>query len=238
MARPLRTALQAGTDAGDGAVTPATAPAEVADQSKAGDQAGWKRAGQRKTGQQQTGQQQTAQKKVDQKKIAQKMTTRKQTAAKNNSRTARSGSGTGKTGAARSSSKREPSGQDRAGEEADSTPHEGSGSSALHTAGQLLGGVQKSLLNKGLKALSPLSAFEEVFDQRVAAALARLDMPPPAELALLREQIDELTKRLDALSRPGAVRTGPDKAGTDKAGPEEATEGARKRSGGGRRGGR
>ena len=73
---------------------------------------------------------------------------------------------------------------------------------ALRAAGQLID-VQKSLLNKGLRALTPLPAFEDVFDQRVAAALQRLGFPRPDELEQLRKQVAELQRRLaQQLSTP------------------------------------
>ena len=59
--------------------------------------------------------------------------------------------------------------------------------------------ARKSLLNKGLRALTPLPAFEDVLDQRIAAALRRLGDPDPAEIARLREQVTELQQRLEAL---------------------------------------
>ncbi|MDE2397930.1 MAG: phasin family protein [Burkholderiales bacterium] len=78
-------------------------------------------------------------------------------------------------------------------------PEGGAGQRALRAAGQLLD-AQKSLLNKGLRALTPLPAFEDVFDQRVAAALKRLGLPDPQELARLREQVQDLQRRVDALA--------------------------------------
>lgn len=75
-------------------------------------------------------------------------------------------------------------------------PEAGAGQRALRAAGQLLD-VQKTLLNKGLRALTPLPAFEDVFDQRVAAALKRLGYPDPEELGRLRAQVEALQGRLD-----------------------------------------
>ena len=69
---------------------------------------------------------------------------------------------------------------------------------ALQAAEHLLD-ARKSLLNKGLRALTPLPAFEDVLDQRIAAALRRLGYPDPAEVARLREQVTELQQRLEAL---------------------------------------
>ena len=59
--------------------------------------------------------------------------------------------------------------------------------------------ARQSLLNKGLRALTPLPAFEDVLDQRVAAALRRLGFPDAVELARMREQITDLQQRLEAL---------------------------------------
>ena len=58
--------------------------------------------------------------------------------------------------------------------------------------------ARQSLLNKGLRALTPLPAFEDVLDQRVAAALRRLGFPDAVELARMREQITDLQQRLEA----------------------------------------
>lgn len=77
-------------------------------------------------------------------------------------------------------------------------PDTGAGQRAMRAAGQLLD-AQRSLLNKGLRVLTPLPAFEDVFDQRVAAALRRLGLPDPEEVARLREQVQDLQRRLDAL---------------------------------------
>lgn len=74
---------------------------------------------------------------------------------------------------------------------------------ALRAAEQILD-VQKSLLHAGLRALRleagptpgkgpwPLTSLEEVFDQRVAAALQRLGIP---------EQLERLQQQIDALKR-------------------------------------
>jgi poly(hydroxyalkanoate) granule associated protein phasin len=81
------------------------------------------------------------------------------------------------------------------------------GNRALRAAGQLLD-AQKSLLSKGLRALTPLTAFEDVFDQRVAAALQRLAMTRAGEIEQLREQIAELRRRLDRISSKPRSRGG------------------------------
>ena len=86
---------------------------------------------------------------------------------------------------------------------------------ALRAAEQLID-VQKTLLNKGLRALTPLSAFEEVFDQRVAAALQRLGYADPAEVARLREQVADLQRRLDLLDTPPAAAPAPTPASAPK----------------------
>ena len=78
---------------------------------------------------------------------------------------------------------------------------------ALQAAGQLLD-ARQALLNKGLRALTPLPAFEDVLDQRVAAALRRLGFPDAVELARMREQITDLQQRLEAL---GPVPKGRDR---------------------------
>ncbi|MCA0244863.1 MAG: phasin family protein [Proteobacteria bacterium] len=44
-----------------------------------------------------------------------------------------------------------------------------------------------------------MPAFEDVLDQRVAAALRRLGFPDAVELARMREQITDLQQRLEAL---------------------------------------
>jgi ribosomal protein S19E (S16A) len=87
-------------------------------------------------------------------------------------------------------------------------PEPGAGQRALRAAGQLLD-AQKSLLNKSLRVLTPMPAFEDVFDQRVAAALRRLGLTDPAEVGRLREQVQDLRRRVDALAskpRGRAVR--------------------------------
>lgn len=76
----------------------------------------------------------------------------------------------------------------------------GPGQRALRAAGQILG-AQKTLLDKSLRVLTPLPAFEDVFDQRVAAALQRLGLPDPAELARLRDEVDQLKQQIGALDR-------------------------------------
>lgn len=78
-------------------------------------------------------------------------------------------------------------------------PEPGAGQRALRAAGHLLD-AQKSLLNKGLRVLTPLPAFEDVFDQRVAAALGRLGLPDAQAVAQLRQQVQELQRRLDELA--------------------------------------
>lgn len=84
-------------------------------------------------------------------------------------------------------------------EQPEPAPEPGAGQRALRAAGQLLD-ARKSLLNKGLRVLGPLPAFEDVFDQRVAAALKRLGFPDPEEIARLREQVQNLQRQVDAIT--------------------------------------
>lgn len=83
--------------------------------------------------------------------------------------------------------------------------------SAGRFAGHLIDS-QKNLLKAGLRALKgdtkagsrgawPLVTLEEVFDQRVAAALERLGVPTAAQLAQLADRVEKLTRRVEALSR-------------------------------------
>ena len=44
-----------------------------------------------------------------------------------------------------------------------------------------------------------LRKLEDVFDQRVASALARIGIPTAKELARLREQVEQLSKQVDEL---------------------------------------
>ena len=74
-------------------------------------------------------------------------------------------------------------------------------------AAGLAGAKPAFTLGKALRAISPLSAFEEVFDQRVAAALARLRMPDAQELALLRKELAELRRRVDAMGSSPKTRS-------------------------------
>ena len=79
-------------------------------------------------------------------------------------------------------------------------PATGTGQRALRAAGQLLD-AQRALVKRSMRVLTPLSAFEDVFDQRVAAALLRLGWPAPGEVQALRAQVAELQRQPDAVGR-------------------------------------
>jgi hypothetical protein len=52
-----------------------------------------------------------------------------------------------------------------------------------------------------------LRKFEDVFDQRIAAALQRMGMPSTEELQALRREVEELRRELEQLKpRPAAKR--------------------------------
>jgi DNA-binding transcriptional regulator YbjK len=80
-------------------------------------------------------------------------------------------------------------------------------------AGQLID-AQKGLLQAGLRAVMgkpapnvagkspwPLGSLEDVFDQRIAAALKRLGMPSADQFAALAAQLDKAIARLDAIDK-------------------------------------
>ena len=59
---------------------------------------------------------------------------------------------------------------------------------------------KKAAATRGLPALDlGLRKFEDVFDQRVAAALQRLGLPSAREVQALREQVHELLERIELL---------------------------------------
>jgi hypothetical protein len=60
----------------------------------------------------------------------------------------------------------------------------------------------------GLEGLG-LHKFEDVFDERVAAALQRLGMPTQAEIAALASQIEALAARLDRIEGASAPAAPP-----------------------------
>jgi Poly(hydroxyalcanoate) granule associated protein (phasin) len=80
-------------------------------------------------------------------------------------------------------------------------------------AGQLID-AQKGMLQAGLRAVMgrsdpnepgksswPLGSLEDVFDQRIAAALRRLGMPSATELAALTRRLEEAIERMDGLDK-------------------------------------
>ena len=54
----------------------------------------------------------------------------------------------------------------------------------------------------GLDGLIGFRKFEDVFDQRVATALARLGLPGAEEIEALKQEVRQLRERLDALQPP------------------------------------
>ena len=83
---------------------------------------------------------------------------------------------------------------------------------------QLLGcGVPVKGLNMDSAAMNAfafpglgLRKFEDVFDQRIAAALQRMGMPGADELQALRKEVEELRQELEQLKpRPAVKRRAP-----------------------------
>ncbi|HSV61309.1 MAG TPA: phasin family protein [Variovorax sp.] len=65
----------------------------------------------------------------------------------------------------------------------------------------------KGMLPRGLKALDPfgIRKFEDVFDQRVASALAHLGMPTAEEFKALQDEVKRLREQLEKLQPPAAT---------------------------------
>jgi hypothetical protein len=64
----------------------------------------------------------------------------------------------------------------------------------------------KGMLPRGLKALDPfgIRKFEDVFDQRVAGALAHLGMPTAEQFKALQDEVTRLREQLEKLQPPAA----------------------------------
>ncbi|MNG35471.1 Poly(hydroxyalcanoate) granule associated protein (phasin) [compost metagenome] len=63
------------------------------------------------------------------------------------------------------------------------------------------------MLPRGLKALDPfgIRKFEDVFDQRVASALAHLGMPTADEFKALQDEVKRLREQLEKLQPAAAT---------------------------------
>lgn len=57
----------------------------------------------------------------------------------------------------------------------------------------------------GLEGLG-MRKFEDVFDQRIAAALQRMGMPSTEELQALRKEVEQLRSELEQLKSPPAAK--------------------------------
>lgn len=79
-------------------------------------------------------------------------------------------------------------------------------------------GVDPRLGLHGLPGLDAfgLRKFEDVFDQRVAAALERLGMPTRAELQALHDKLDRVLAQLDRLEHRGREAAAPEAAATPR----------------------